>query len=73
MSLIDQTTTKKRQIDKKITELEVGNSKEYKLETIWDNAVYAKNTKDQLPGLYYLVAWKKYPKEENIWELSFAI
>ena len=21
-----------------------------------------------LPGLYYLVAWKSYPKEENTWE-----
>ena len=54
-------------MDKKVTELdfEAGNSKEYKVETIWDSAVYARKSKGYLSGFYYLVAWKSYPKEEN--------
>ena len=55
-------------------ELKAGNSEEYKLEVIWDSAVYASKLElIQLPGLYYLVAWKEYPKEGNTWEPSFAV
>ncbi len=44
-----------------------GNSKEYKVEAICDNAVYAKESDSghHLPGLYYLVLWKGYPEEKN--------
>ena len=55
-------------MDKRVTKLEfkAGNSKEYEVETIWDSAVYARNPESgQLPGLYYLIAWKGYSKEEN--------
>ena len=46
--------------------LETGNSKEYKIEASWDSAVYTSKLElGQLLGLYYLVAWKGYPKEEN--------
>ena len=46
-------------------EFEAGNSKEYKAETIWNSAVYVNKAEGHLPGLYYLVAWKRYPEEKN--------
>ena len=65
MSLLEQNTTKKGRVDKKIMELEVGNRKEYKVEAIWDSAVYANKAKSHLLGLYYLVACKRYLEEKN--------
>ena len=53
-------------------EFESGDDKEYEVEAIQDSAVYAKEADGHLPGLYYLVAWKGYPKEENTWEHSSA-
>ena len=45
------------------------NSGEYEVEAIWDSTVYARKSESgHLPGLYYLVSWKGYPEEENIWE-----
>ena len=55
-------------MDKRVKklELEAVDSEEYKVETIWDSAVYASKLESgQLPGLYYLAAWKEYPEEEN--------
>ena len=69
-------TTRKEQVDKQVKELEfkAGNSEAYKVEPIGDSAVYAsKSESGQLPGLYYLVAWKKYLKKENTWKPSFAV
>ena len=54
-------------------EFEAGNSEEYKVEAIWDSAVYASKAEAYLPGLYYLLAWKKYLEEENTWEPSSAV
>ena len=55
-------------------ELEAGDSKKYEVEAIWDSAVYASKLESgQLPGLYYLVAWKDYPEEENTWEPLSAV
>ena len=55
-------------------EFKAGDNKEYEVDGIWDNAVYAKeSTTGQLPGLYYLALWKGYPKEENTWEPILAI
>ena len=73
--LLEQDTTRKERVDKKVTELdfEAGNNKEYKVEAIWDSAVYAKESKSHLPGLYYLVIWKDYPEKENIWEPVLAV
>ena len=36
-------------------EFEAGNNKEYKVDGIWNIAVYAKELVSQLPRLYYLV------------------
>ena len=47
-------------------EFETGNNKEYKVDGIWDSAVYARElATGQLPRLYYLVLWKSYLEEEN--------
>ena len=75
MLLLEQNTTKKERVNKKVMELEfqVGKSKKYKIETIWNNAVYASKSENHLPGLYNLIIWKKYLKKENTWELSSAI
>ena len=45
---------------------EAGNDKEYEVEGIRDSVVYAMESEaGHLSGLYYLVNWKGYPKEEN--------
>ena len=64
----EQDNTRKERVDKNVTQLEfdAGNSKEYKVEVIQDSTVYAMESESShLPGLYYLIAWKGYPKEEN--------
>ena len=44
------------------------------MEVIRDSVVYAGESESgHLPGLYYLVSWKKYPKKMNTWELISAI
>ena len=57
MSLLEQMTTRKERIDKKLTKLEFefGKNKEYKVKAIWNSAVYANKAKSHLLGLYYLV------------------
>ena len=76
MTLLEHDTTKKRRVSKEIPELDAGDkdSKEYKVEAIWNSTVHAsKSESGYLPGLYYLVAWKGYPKEKNTWEPLSAI
>ena len=75
MSLLEQDTTKKKRVDENITELEfdAGNSEEYKVEEIWDSAVYAKESEGHLLRLYYLVIWKGYHEEKNTWEPVLAV
>ena len=67
MSLLEQNTTRKGRVDENATELDVGDdeSKKYEMEAIRDSAVYARESASHLPGLYYLVSWKGYLKEEN--------
>ena len=58
VSLLEQDTTRKERMDEKVTELdfEAGNSEKYKVKAIWDSAVYAGESKNHQPKLYYLVA-----------------
>ncbi len=73
MSLLEQDITKKGWVETTI-ELDKGNSEEYKVETICDSKVYAKESDSgQLPSLYYLVLWKDYLEEENTWEPTSAV
>ncbi len=70
VSLLEQDTIRKGQVDKTTSKLEFKNDgagEEYEIEAIRDSAVYAKelDSGHHLPGLYYLVLWKGYPKEEN--------
>ena len=49
-------------------------SREYEVEAIRDSAVYARESESgHLPGLYYLILWKRYPEEENTWEPASVI
>ena len=68
VSLLEQDTTRKGWVEEEVRQMEfnAGNNEEYKVETIWDSAVYARELKSgHLPGLYYLVLCKGYPEEEN--------
>ncbi len=70
VSLLEQDIIKKGRVDETRSRLEFeneGNGKEYEVEAICDSAVYAKKSDSghHLPGLYYLVSWKGYPKERN--------
>lgn len=68
ISLLEQETTKKRQVDKKFGQIEFDsrdNNKEYKVEVIQDNVVYVKELKGYLLELNYLVSCKDYLKKEN--------
>ncbi len=74
MSLLEQDITRKGQVETAI-ELDNGDKEEYEIKVICNGEVYAKksNNSHHLPGLYYLVLWKGYSEEENIWKLVLAI
>ena len=60
MSLLEQKMTRRRRVDKKIAEqlkFEAGgNNKKYKVKSICNSVVYAKESEtDHLPSLYYLI------------------
>ena len=78
VSLLEQDTTKKGRVDEKTAEqLEFeagGDNKEYEVEGIHDSAVYARESETgHLQGLYYLVSWKGYLKDESTWEPASAV
>ena len=77
MSLLEQDTTRKGREDKNAAiqlEFEAGDNGEYAVERICNSMVYAKELEaGHLLGLYYLVLWKGYPKEENTWEPALAV
>ena len=59
MSLLEQNTIKKKQINELFPEPElefdISNNKKYKIETIKNSIIYIKKTERYLPNLYYLV------------------
>ena len=68
MLLLEQETTRKGWMDEKVRQMKFdannGNSGEYEVEIIRDNAVYARKSKSgHLSGVYYLVLWKRYSEE----------
>ncbi len=71
VSLLEQDTTKKEQVNnkalpepKKELDFEARGDKEYEVEAIIDSTVYSQQANNnQMPGFYYLVSWKDYPKE----------
>ena len=78
MSLLEQDITRKGQVDEKTAEqLEFktgSDKKEYKVEGIRDSAVYDRESEvGHLLGLYYLVSWKGYPKDESTWKPASAV
>ena len=78
VSLLEQDNTRKGQVDEKIRQMEInaGNndSREYEMEKIWDSTVYTRKSESgHLPGLYYLISWKKYLEEENTWEPASVV
>ena len=67
---MEQNIIRKDRVDKKVRQkkfnISDNDSGEYKIEAIWDSAIYAKELKTgHLPGLYYLILWKRYLKEKN--------
>ena len=74
ISLLEQDT-KRKERDNNAVELDAGeNSGEFEVEAIRDSAVYAKESKSgHLPGLHYLISWKKYPEEKNTWKPASAV
>lgn len=57
-----------------MTKFEVGEKKIYEMKGICDNMVYAKESAaGHLPSFYYLISWKNYPKEQDIWKPILAI
>ena len=61
VSLLEQDTTRKGRVDEEVRQMEfnAGNndSREYKVEVIWDSVVYARESESShLPDLYYLVS-----------------
>ncbi len=77
MSLLEQDNTKKGQVDETTSRLKFesnGDGEEYEVEAICDSAVYAKKSdSSHLLGLYYLVSWKGYLKEENTREPALTV
>ncbi len=62
MSLLEQNTTRKRQVDNKALPkpekelaIEAGGNEEYDVKVIIDSAVYDQQAKDQILGFYYLI------------------
>ena len=74
--MLEQDIIRKARVDENATELDAGDndSGEYKVEVIWDGAVYVRESESgYLSGLYYLVSWKGYLEEENTWEPASAV
>lgn len=65
----EQEITKKRQIDKNVSQkkfyIHNNENKEYKVEAIYNNAVFGNKSESHLFKLYYMISWKRYLIEKN--------
>ena len=78
ISLLEQDTTRKGRVNEKVRQMEFNasddDSREYKIEAIWDSIVYMRKSEPgHLPGLYYLALWKRYSKKKNTCEPASAV
>lgn len=77
MLMLKQDITKKDQLNKLLKllgqKLKINDDKDYEVVPICNNQIYANETIDQLPQLYYPVFYKDYAKIKNRWELALAI
>ena len=76
--MLENNNTKKGRVDEEVRQMEfdAGDDKsgEYKVEAIWDSAVYARESESgYLPSPYYMVSWKRYLEKENTWEPASAV
>lgn len=55
-------------------EFEDNVNKKYKIEAIFNSVIYIRKSESgHLPGLYNLILWKGYSKNENTWEPVSAV
>lgn len=73
--MLELDNIRKKWVDKNPTQqkFDADNKKEFKIEEIWDNVIYAKESKGHLLGLYYLILWKNYLKKKNTWEPILSV
>lgn len=50
-----------------------GKSKDYKIETIYNNIIFVKEIEYHLLGPYYLISWNGYQEKKCIWGFVSAI
>lgn len=75
MLLLEQNITKKGQVNKNAIQLkfEANNNEKYKFKSIWNSAVYEKESKaGYLSELYHLALLEKLSWEKKYWETSFC-
>ena len=65
LSLPEQNTTKKGQVNDMQLEFKADEDKKYEVNDIWNSTVYIRESVGQLLGLYYLALWKGYFKGKN--------
>ena len=51
----------------------ITRTRQYKVETIYNNMIYTRKLEDHLLGLYFLVLLKGYSEEKNNWEFALTI
>ena len=76
MLLLELDTTRKGQINENAIQqdFEANKNEKYKVNGIWNSAVYAKKSKaGYLPERYYLISWKNYSEEKNTKEPALAL
>lgn len=78
MSRLKQNTTKKRQVNNNPlsepkNQFEARENNQYKVKAIINGAIYGKEANNLMPSFYYMILWKSYLEENNIWEPSAGV